>query len=375
MPYILGMATKDVAFGVLAEELESRMAEGVSRPWTGDGFEDLALRAFRVQFEHVPAFRAFCEARGRTPATVERWQDVPAVPARAFKHIDFCVSEPELVFLTSGTTRGAEERGRHLVPRASLYRASLIPPFRAHLLGSAVSIPLLSLVPPAEAMPHSSLSWMVSAAAAELASEARWLVSGDGTLDEAGLRRAMRDAAESGESVLLLGTALSLLHAVRSLERTAAEPLPMGSRVMETGGFKGTGREIGRAELYDRIARATGVPPARIVSEYGMTELLSQLYTPVLSEGTSDPVEHVAPPWLVVRALEPMTLEELPEGEAGLLVFYDLANAGSVSHVLTEDIGSVVAGRVRLHGRVRGAEPRGCSRAMDELMSSAGARR
>jgi phenylacetate-coenzyme A ligase PaaK-like adenylate-forming protein len=185
----------------------------------------------------------------------------------------------------------------------------------------------------------------------------------------------MRDAAESGESVLLLGTALSLLHAVRSLERTAAEPLPMGSRVMETGGFKGTGREIGRAELYDRIARATGVPPARIVSEYGMTELLSQLYTPVLSEGTSDPVVHVAPPWLVVRALEPMTLEELPEGEAGLLVFYDLANAGSVSHVLTEDIGSVVAGRVRLHGRVRGAEPRGCSRAMDELMSSAGARR
>jgi len=375
MPYILGMATKDVAFGVLAEELESRMAEGVSRAWTRDGFDELALRVFRVQFERVPAFRAFCEVRGRTPSDVGRWQDVPTVPARAFKHIDLCVSEPELVFLTSGTTSGPEERGRHLVPRASLYCASLLPPFRAHLLGSSTSIPFLSLIPSAEAMPGSSLSWMVSRAAAELATDVRWLVGGDGALDETRLRESMRDAAAAGEPVLLLGTALALLHAVESLERTPGEALPVGSRVMETGGFKGTGREIGRAELYERIARATGVPEARIVSEYGMTELLSQLYTPVLSEGPADPVEHVAPPWLAVRALNPMTLEELPEGEAGLLAFYDLANAGSVSHVLTEDVGSVVAGRVRLQGRVLGAEPRGCSRAMDELMTSAGASR
>jgi hypothetical protein len=144
---------------------------------------------------------------------------------------------------------------------------------------------------------------------------------------------------------------------------------------METGGLKGTGREIGRAELYERIAAATGVPEDRIVSEYGMTELLSQLYTPVLAEGASDPVEHVAPPWLAVRALDPMTLEEVAEGETGLLSFYDLANAGSVSHLLTEDLGRVVAGRVRLEGRVRGAEPRGCSRTMDELMSSVGGAR
>jgi len=377
MPYILGMATKDVAFGVLAEELESRMAEGVSRPWTGGELEDLALRVFRVQFEQIPAFRAFCESRGRTPIDVDRWQDVPAVPARAFKHIDFCVSTPEVLFLTSGTTGGLEERGRHLVPRASLYRASLIPPFRAHLLGSATvaRLPFLSLIPPAEAMPGSSLSWMVSAAAEELASHTRWLVGGDGTLDAVGLRAAMQDAARTGEPVLLLGTALALLHAVESLERSPGEPLPAGSRVMETGGFKGTGRDVGRGELYERIARVTGVPVGRIVSEYGMTELLSQLYTPVLVEGSADPVEHVPPPWLAIRALDPMTLEELPEGETGLLAFYDLANAGSVSHVLTEDLGSVARGRVRLEGRVRGAEPRGCSRAMDELMSSAGATR
>jgi hypothetical protein len=253
------MARKDVAFGALAEELESKFMEGVSGQWGADEFEELALRVFRCQFDHVRAFRAFCEARGRTPAAVERWQDVPAVPARAFKHIDFCVSEPELVFMTSGTTRGAETRGRHLVPRTSLYRASLIPPFRAHLLGSAAAPP----------MRFSSLSWMVSTAAAELSSGTRWLVGADGSLDAPGLRDAMREAAGVGEPVLLLGTALALLHAVESLERTPGAPLPAGSRVMETGGFKGTDREIGRAELYERIASATGVPEDRIVSEYG----------------------------------------------------------------------------------------------------------
>jgi hypothetical protein len=110
----------------------------------------------------------------------------------------------------------------------------------------------------------------------------------------------------------------------------------------------------------------------RIVNEYGMTELLSQLWEPVLTEGGSASGWHVPPPWLRVRALDPATLRPLPDGDDGVLAFFDLANLGSVSHVLTEDIGCVREGRVRLRGRAPGAEPRGCSRAMDELMSAAG---
>jgi hypothetical protein len=297
---------------------------------------------------------------------VGRWEEIPAVPANAFKHLELAVAEAELVFLTSGTTRGAERRGRHLVPRLSLYRASLLPPFRHHLLSGAGRMPFLSLIPSAKEVPDSSLSYMVGAAAEALASETRWLVDGIGTLDRAGLRSAMQDAAQSGEPVLLLGTALALLHAVERLEAEPAPPLPAESRVMETGGLKGSGREVGRDELYSRIATATGVPADRIVSEYGMTELLSQLYEPVRGEG------HVPPPWLKVRALDPVSLEEVGPGEPGLLAFFDLANAGSICHVLTEDVGAVADGRVRLHGRVEGAEPRGCSRAMDELMSASG---
>jgi len=370
----------DLDFAGLARELERRFAAGAGTPWPEGELNELALCAFRLQYERLPAFRALCDGRDLRPDAVQRWQDVPAVPARAFKHLELCVADPEVVFLTSGTTEGSGRRGRHLVPSAALYRASLLPAFERYMMapvGSEVRepgkrMPFLSLIPHPESLPTSSLSFMVGAAAEFFATETTWVVDGSGVLDEPGLRAFARDAGEASRPVVALGTALALLHAVERLEREPAQPLPEGSRIMETGGFKGVGREVGRDELYDRVEATMGIPRHRIVSEYGMTELLSQLYTPVLSEGAEAAGVHAPPPWLKVRALDPVTLAEVAPGEPGLLAFFDLANAGSVCHVLTEDVGVVVEGRVELRGRVRGAEPRGCSRTMDELMSSAG---
>jgi hypothetical protein len=358
----------------LAERLERRFAGGVRVDWPPEEFEAFALEAFALQFERNGAYRAFCERRGATPGSVRRWQDVPPVPATAFKHLDLVAGDTravEATFRTSGTTRGAEGRGRHLVPRLSLYRASLLPTFAAHVLAARGRIRFVSLIPSPSEQPESSLSFMVGAAADRFSTEAHWLVNAQGVLDENALRRILRRASNAREPVLVLGTVLALLHALDRIEGAPIAALAPGSRVMETGGFKGAGRAVTRVELYERLARAMGLPSGRIVSEYGMTELLSQLYEPVLSEGPGATGTHVPPPWLRVRALDPVTLEEVEPGEEGLLCFFDLANAGSVCHVLTEDVGSVVRGRVRLTGRAAGAEPRGCSLAMDELMSAA----
>ena len=367
---------KERSFLALAEKLVRRFDAGVRGAWPEPELEALALAAFALQFERIPAYRAFCERRGRTPADVKSWREVPAVPAQAFKALELYAGgseRPDAIFRTSGTTLGKDVRGRHLVPRLELYRRSLLPPFKEHVLTARGRIRFVSLIPSPESLPGSSLSFMVGAAAAALASQSHWLVDGSGALDLDGLRAVTRRASHAGEPVLILGTALALLNALERLEGEPLAPLPPGSRIMETGGFKGAGREITRVDLYSRLAAATGVPAERIVSEYGMTELLSQLYEPVLSEGPGAVGTHVPPPWLQVRALDHVTLEELPAGEEGLLCFFDLANAGSVCHVLTEDVGSVWKGRVRLAGRATGAEPRGCSLAMDELMSAAGA--
>ncbi|MDE0898913.1 MAG: hypothetical protein OSA81_07845 [Longimicrobiales bacterium] len=361
-----------LGFEGLFSSLEARFgAEDRSGQWSDGEFSSWALVSFKHQFSTCDPYRAFCVARGVTPESVASWEDVPAVPAAAFKYFDFLSAEgrqAEAVFQTSGTTRGGAVRGRHLVPSLDLYRASLTPPLRAALLPDVEQIRMVSLIPDPEEVPDSSLSFMVGEAVSRFATQMDWLVGSDGRW---GARSSeMLDSVRSaGEPVLVLGTALSFLH-VMERGRDGLAGLPDGSRIMETGGFKGVRREVPRDQLYAAITEHTGVPPSRIVNEYGMTELLSQLWEPVLAEGLDAVGVHVPAPWLRVRALDATTLAPMPEGDDGILCFFDLANLGSVSHVLTEDVGSVMEGRVRLRGRAPGAESRGCSRAMDDLMSA-----
>lgn len=358
-------------FQGLRDDLLAAMGEGCTRGWSESRFESLALRVFGHQFENNVVFRGFCEGRGATPDAVASWTEVPPVPVAAFKALDLVCGPPEeaeVVFRTSGTTRGSTRRGTHFVPDVSLYLGSLLPTFRTYLLPDVERLRFVSLIPSPEEAPDSSLSFMVGEAAQRHATDVRWVVDGEGAIDAAGLDAALTEARDLDAPVLLLGTAFAFVHALE-LEGRGLGGLPDGSRIMETGGFKGRAREIPKNELYARLGQRTGTPRHRIVNEYGMTELLSQLYEPVLEEGVEGAGRHRPPPWLRVRALDPVTLAPLAEGEEGLLAFFDLANAGSICHVLTEDVGSVVDGDVRLVGRVVGAEPRGCSRAMDELMS------
>jgi hypothetical protein len=121
---------------------------------------------------------------------------------------------------------------------------------------------------------------------------------------------------------------------------------------------------VSRAAFLRSCWTALGIPAYFCVNEYGMTELCSQRYDSVLDDrfhGRSlAPRRLAAPPWLRTRVLDP-TRSTRPAGRHGLLCHHDLANAGSVSVVLTEDLGrSVGDDGIELQGRVAGAPPRGC---------------
>jgi len=56
----------------------------------------------------------------------------------------------------------------------------------------------------------------------------------------------------------------------------------MGSRVLETGGYKGAfAPPCPRPKLHALITRHLGLPASQIVCEYGMSELSSQAYDAV----------------------------------------------------------------------------------------------
>ena len=358
---------------VLASKLEVRFSQDVTSRWSDPEFEELALSAFNVQFQQNPVYRRFCEGKNAVPTTVTSWQNVPMVPTTAFRYLDLVTgdhSSVQMVFRTSGTTSTTLTPGRHLVSRPSLYHASLLSNFREHLMPDIEKIKFVSLIPSPDELPHSSLSYMVSAAAETMSSEVHWFVDGEGVLNSAGLIKVLDDASLGGEEVLLLGTAFAFVHWLDELAGKELRRLPPGSRIMETGGFKARTRDITKEQLYRSLSTTVGLEPNRIVNEYGMTELLSQLYESHLTQSNELQAGHTPPPWLRVRALNPTTLEPVAENELGILAFFDLANLGSVCHVLTEDVGRMIDGKVHLEGRFPGAEPRGCSRAMDELMAS-----
>ena len=177
------------------------------------------------------------------------------------------------------------------------------------------------------------------------------------------------------EPLALCGTSFAFVHLLDRLEaRGERLALPAGTRVMETGGFKGRSRELSRDELHGAIETQLGVPRARIVNQYGMCELGSQFYEPSLTDigpragvprGTD--VKRI-PPWVRTRAVDPLTRLDVAAGERGVLVHYDLANVGSVLAVATSDLGELADGGFRVFGRLRGAEARGCSLAADALL-------
>lgn len=346
-------------------------------PLTDETFDRLALDVFRHQFACNAPYRAFCALRGATPERVTHWLDVPAVPTDAFKAAALVCGEPgaaATVFETSGTTRGAGRRGRHHVPDLRFYDAALRAGFAAHLLPDGARPLVLSLIAPAAEAPRSSLSHMADAVLRDFGAPGSRALLGAEGVDHAALRESLRGAAADGTPVCLLATSFALVHLLESMEASEAHVrLPEGSRLMDTGGFKGRSREVSRGELAALVEQRLGIAPRWYVNEYGMTEMSSQFYDGVAGSAPADVAgrTHHGPPWVRTRAVDPETMRPLPDGEVGILRHWDLANLNSVMTLQTADLGRVEAGGgFRLLGRARGAEARGCSLAVEELLAA-----
>ena len=170
-----------------------------------------------------------------------------------------------------------------------------------------------------------------------------------------------RRAAQERVPVCIAGTAFAFVNLLDELHarEIASLPLPAGSRIMETGGFKGRSRIVARAELYAAIEATLGIAGDRIVAEYSMTELSSQWYDSLPHRGDDDRIK-TAPPWLRARVVG-ADGRNVVAGIVGALVHVDLANRSSCAAVLTEDLGARVDDGIVLLGREQGAALRGCS--------------
>lgn len=336
-------------------------------------FDQMALRLFAYQFGANAGYRAFCQRRGATPRTVKTWSDIPAVPIDAFKAMELrCepATAGERVFMTSGTTR-ADMRGRHFHPRLDIYDLSMTRNFGPRVMQGVARLPMGILFPDEAAMPNSSLAHYLALAKTAFGTpESRYFMTPAG-IDLDALWQTLAAAEQSGEPYALLGASWSFVHVMDALRAQGrAFRLPAGSRILDTGGYKGQSRDLPLDAFYAGLSELFGVPRTLCINMYGMTELSTQFY----DDGNATvPSVKSGPHWIRSRLVDPATGATVPAGERGILAHCDLGNYNSVSTILTEDVGEPADGGFLLLGRAQGAQAKGCSLAVEEFLRSAAA--
>jgi hypothetical protein len=314
----------------------------------------------------VEPYRRLCLA---SPATTPGLP--PALPTDVFRYVRVAAHPPELdarLFRTSGTTEA--HRGEHPLRDLALYDRAARAAARPMLFPDVSRMRLLMLAPHEAEAPDSSLSYMLSRFAEWFGLETSWVYR-DARLDLEAFSDALERAVRSGEPVGLLGTSFAFVHALDGLGERRFE-LPDGSRIMQTGGFKGRSRVIEPAEMRALLAARFGVPEPMIVAEYGMTELSSQLYETTLRAARVGDISTErrlwVPGWVRVTPIDPETFEATRGDVPGLLRIDDLANLDSVCALQTSDLARRVSDGVVVLGRAEGATPRGCSLAADAAL-------
>lgn len=374
LPCLIGQrrAGREVHSNVTeAQIIEELLAFIAADSATEGEFDRLALALFAYQFENNAPYRRFAVQRAKTTRTVRTWRDIPAVPISAFKDLTLSCRPPEeaaRVFMTSGTTKGGV-RGKSHHPTLAVYDASMTTNFRRRFMPDRERIRMGILFPTEEAMPNSSLAHYLALAVRHFGVEGSQYLMNDNGLDNERLFAELARAERSGEPYALLGASYSFVPVLDEMRRRGrAVALPDGSRILDTGGFKGQSREIAAEDFYDQLSSAFGVPRRLCVNMYGMTELSTQFY-----DGGNERVPSVksGPHWIRSRVVNPLTGVEVPRGSVGVLTHCDLAHFNVVSTILTEDAGIAVEDGFLLLGRADGAEAKGCSLAVEEFLKAA----
>ncbi len=321
-----------------------------------EGFDALARAIADFQAKHIAGYARLRDARGEA---------IPAVPTDAFKVARVSVfeeSETPIVFRTSGTTIGA--RGSHWFRTCATYDAGSVA-FGRVALGVPDRAPVIVIGPSPREQPDSSLTHMIGCFVDEMgdvALEDETYFIKDGVMDVVALDdRVTRLMMSNSVAPIVLGTALAFVHLLDAVGE-ATFRMPEGTRVMQTGGFKGKTREVDAAKLRKEIARAFFIDESAVIGEYGMTELSSQFWE------TKKNV-YAEPPWARVVPVDAETLAPVREGEVGIARIEDLLNVDSAVAIVTADRVRRVSGGFELLGRIEGAPPRGCSISTDEMLS------
>ena len=313
---------------------------------TLDQFDDFALELVQFQARHNPIYGSYLKARKIEVPSIQKLEDIPFLPIQFFKDsLVYCgnPNSASQTYSSSGTT--GMITSKHLLWSQEFYLNHAQRLFE-QVYGPLTDFHVLALLPAYLERPGSSLVAMASHFINQSKSEA----SGFYLYNQQELLQQLSTLASGSRKVLLLGVTFALLDLAESKEIFQGFPNLI---VMETGGMKGRRREMVRAEVHEQLCSFFHVDS--IHSEYGMTELLSQVY----SQGNG---KYEVPTCMrvVLRDLnDPFSPASRRQGGINLI---DLANFHSCAFIETQDIGKWDEnGFLEVLGRFDNSDLRGCN--------------
>ena len=312
-------------------------------------FADRFDAVYRYQIQANTIYKNFSAVFGLNENSEITPESAPLLPIRAFQIETLYTADHdyELIFKSSGTS--GMQRSTHYIADKRLYERAIIQGFSEHFPLSEYSI--LCYMPGYSDNQYSSLIWM-----------ANYLIKKDNSglsrfLDQSvKLDNWIEKVDELGRKPILFGAAFGLLDILKNTNYIKSKPF----EIIETGGMKTYRREISKAELRKILSEGYGIEQSSIHSEYGMCELLSQMYS-IGGEWFT------TPHWMEVTIRNPDNPQEICKpGEEGKIGIIDLANVYSCPFLLTEDKGVMdQEGKFKVLGRWNSDDLRGCNFLID----------
>lgn len=307
-------------------------------------FEQIALELFRYQAASNKVYKEYLERIHCNIKIIDSIYQIPFLPIDLFKTHDVKTDEWQeaKVFLSSGTSGSC--RSRHAVRDTVLYDQSIENGLK-EILPNIEQYHIVAHLPSYADNAQSSLLYMID-----------YLMNKNKEKSHKYLHESQEIVNylihSEEENVLLVGVSFALFE--------LCEYIGMYDKkitIIETGGLKTSGLMLSKLEIITRLQAA--FPKATIISEFGMTELLSQAYS------TSDCIYKPSTTLKVLVDDPQLVLDDLKPSGRGRLNFIDLYNIDSCAFIQSNDIGCLHDnGSFEVYGRIHESDLRGCQQLM-----------
>ncbi len=307
-------------------------------------FNDLVLDIFRWQADNIVIYKRFLDALSIAPNSIQHFSYIPFLPIEAFKtHRVIAPETTPVGYFESSSTTGLNT-SKHHYDDIKWYHEAILRGFE-HRYGDPSEYCFLGLLPGYLERQNASLIHMVKL----LMDKSKYDASGFYLNEHKKLQQQLEQNAKNNVPTVLFGVTFALLDFARDYIVDFSDLI-----VLETGGMKGRGKEITRADLHNTLSQS--FVGAKIQSEYGMTELFSQAYMD--EEGLFR-----CPPWMRISlSSTDDPFAPVSTGKTGLINVIDLANVESCCFIATSDLGRMYEGdRFEVLGRFDHSEQRGCN--------------